>query len=232
MKQINFLLIIALGIITFSSCNNTNSSAELENYTDTLSYSLGVFVGRDLQTKGWDTLDMDIFYKGFIAAFNDEELIIDRLTAREKVNFHNHKIKFEKMKNQFTNNKTAGEEFLRQNKEKEGIVTLPSGLQYEILKVGSGIIPKAEDIVRVHYKGTLIDGTEFESSYGGDPAEFPVNRVIQGWVEALQLMPVGSKWKLFIPQELAYADSPRSGGKIEPFMALVFEVELLDIVEE
>ena len=232
MKQINFLLIIALGIITFSSCNNTNSSAELENYTDTLSYSLGVYVGKDLQTKGWDTLDMDIFYEGFISAFNDEKLIIDRLTAREKVRFHNNKIRFEKMNNQFNNHKTAGEEFLRENKEKEGIVTLPSGLQYEILKEGSGVKPKAEDIVRVHYKGTLIDGTEFESSYGGDPAEFPVNRVIQGWVEALQLMPVGSTWKLFIPQELAYADSPRPGGKIEPFMALVFEVELLDIVEE
>jgi len=232
MKQINFLLIITLGVLTFSSCNKTNSSAELENYTDTISYSLGVYVGKDLQTKGWDTLDMELFYKGFISAFNDEKLLIDRLTAREKVNFHNHKIQFEKMSKQFNNNKTAGEEFLRANKEKEGIVTLPSGLQYEILKEGSGVIPKAEDIVRVHYKGTLVDGTEFESSYGGDPAEFPVNRVIPGWVEALQLMPVGSKWKLFIPQELAYADSPRSGGKIEPFMALVFEVELLDIVEK
>ncbi|MCD6567015.1 MAG: FKBP-type peptidyl-prolyl cis-trans isomerase [Bacteroidales bacterium] len=231
MKQIKFLLIIAFGVLTFSSCNKTNSSVKLENYGDTISYSLGVYVGKDLQTKGWDTLDMDIFYKGFNSAFNDEKLIIDRLTAREKVRFHNNKIRFEKMNNQFTKNKIAGEEFLRENKEKEGIVTLPSGLQYEILKEGSGVIPKAEDIVRVHYKGTLIDGTEFESSYGGDPAEFPVNRVIPGWVEALQLMHVGSKWKLFIPQELAYADSPRPGGMIEPFMALIFEVELLDIVE-
>ena len=231
MKQINFLLIIAFGVLTFSSCNNTNSSTVLDNYTDTISYSLGVYVGKDLQATGWDTLDMDLFYKGFISAFNDEKLIIDRLTAREKVRFHNNKIQFEKMNNQFNNHKTAGEEFLRENKEKEGIVTLPSGLQYEILEEGSGPIPKAEDIVRVHYKGTLIDGTEFESSYGGDPAEFPVNRVIQGWVEALQLMPVGSKWNLFIPQELAYADRPRPGGKIEPLMALVFEVELLDIVE-
>jgi len=232
MKQINFLLIIAFGVLTFSSCNNANSTAELENYTDTISYSLGVYVGRDLQATGWDTLDMEIFYKGFIAAFNDEKLIIDRLTAREKVRFHNNKIRFEKMNNQFNNHKTAGEEFLSENKEKEGIVTLPSGLQYEILKEGSGVKPKAEDIVRVHYKGTLIDGTEFESSYGGDPAEFPVNRVIQGWVEALQLMPVGSKWKLFIPQEMAYGQNPRPGGEIEPFMALVFEVELLDIIEK
>ncbi len=231
MKQLNFLFIIALGVLTFSSCNNTNSSVELENYGDTVSYSLGIYVGKDLQTTGWDTLDMELFYKGFKAAFNDDELIIDRLTAREKVRFHNNKIRFEKMNNQFNNHKTAGEEFLRENKEKEGIVTLSSGLQYEILKEGSGVIPKAEDIVRVHYKGTLIDGTEFESSYGGDPAEFPVNRVIQGWVEALQLMPVGSKWKLFIPQEMAYGQNPRPGGAIEPFMALIFEVELLDIVE-
>ncbi len=231
MKQINFLLIIAFGVLTFSSCNNTNSPANLENYNDTISYSLGVYLGKDIQVAGWDTLDIEIFYKGFIAAFNDDTIIIDRLTASEKVRFHNNKIRFEKMNNQYKNNKTAGEEFLRENKEKEGVVTLPSGLQYEILKEGSGVIPKAEDIVRVHYKGTLVDGTEFESSYDGAPAEFPVNRVIKGWTEALQLMPVGSKWKLFIPQELAYADRPRRGGMIEPLMALVFEVELLDIVE-
>ncbi len=232
MKQIKFLLIVALGTLIISSCNKTNSPAELENYRDTISYSLGVYVGKDLQTKGWDTLDMNLFYKGFKSAFNNDTLIIDRLTAREKVRFHNNKIRYEQMNNQFNTNKTAGEEFLRENKEKEGVVTLPSGLQYEILKEGSGVIPKAEDIVRVHYKGSLIDDTEFESSYGGDPAEFPVNRVIQGWVEALQLMPAGSIWKLYIPQDLAYADSPRPGGQIEPFMALVFEVELLDIVEK
>jgi FKBP-type peptidyl-prolyl cis-trans isomerase FklB len=231
MKQTNFLLIIALGVLTFSSCNNTNSSAKLENYNDTISYSLGVYLGKDIQAAGWDTLDIEIFHKGFIAAFNDDTLIIDRLTAREKVRFYNNKIRFKKMNNQYKNNKTAGEEFLRENKEKEGIVTLPSGLQYEILKEESGVIPKAEDIVRVHYKGTLVNGTEFESSYDGAPAEFPVNRVIKGWTEALQLMPVGSKWKLFIPQELAYADHPHPGGMIEPLMALVFEVELLDIVE-
>ena len=232
MKQIKFLLIVALGALIISSCNKTNSPAELENYRDTISYSLGVYVGKDLQTRGWDTLDMNLFYKGFMSAFNNDTLIIDRLTAREKVRFHNNKIRYEQMNNQFNKNKTAGEEFLRENKEKEGVVTLPSGLQYEILKEGSGVIPKAEDIVSVHYKGSLIDGTEFESSYGGDPAEFPVNRVIQGWVEALQLMPAGSIWKLYIPQDLAYADSPRPGGQIEPFMALVFEVELLDIVEK
>lgn len=232
MKQINFLLIIALGVITFSSCNDTTSSAKLENYRDTISYSLGVFVGRDLKSTGWDTLNMELFYKGFIAAFHDERLIIDRLTAREKVRFHNNKIRFEKMTGQYDINKTAGEEFLRENKAKDGVVTLPSGLQYKILKEGSGVKPKVDDIVRVHYKGTLIDGTEFDSSYDGEPAEFPVNRVIPGWTEALQLMPAGSKWELFIPQELAYADRPRPGGKIEPLMALVFEVELLDIVEK
>jgi len=231
MKQINFLLSIAFGALIFSSCNNTNSSAKLDNYIDTLSYSLGVSIGEDVQSSSWDTLEMKLFYKGFTAAFNDEELIIDQLTANEKVQFHINKIQLEKMTKQYNHNKTFGENFLRENKEKEGVVTLSSGLQYKILKEGSGVKPKADDIVRVHYKGTLIDGTEFDSSYGGDPAEFPVNRVIKGWIEALQLMPVGSKWQLFIPQELAYADSPRPGGKIEPFMALIFEVELLDIVD-
>lgn len=232
MKKISFLSLIVLGVIIFSSCDKKNSPAKLGNYIDTVSYSLGVYVGKDLQTDGWDTVDMDLFYKGFNSAFNDEKLLIDRLTAREKVNFHNNKIRFEKMTKQYDSIKIAGEEFLKANKEKEGVVTLESGLQYKILEEGSGPKPQVDDVVRVHYSGTLIDGTEFDSSHGrGEPVEFPLNRVIPGWTEALQLMPVGSKWKLFIPQELGYGDRAPQGSKIKPFSTLVFEVELLDIVE-
>ncbi|MCL2650514.1 MAG: FKBP-type peptidyl-prolyl cis-trans isomerase [Candidatus Azobacteroides sp.] len=136
-----------------------------------------------------------------------------------------------KMEKEFAGNKEAGIKFLEENKTKEGVVTLPSGLQYKIIKAGTGAIPAATDAVKVNYKGTLIDGTEFDSSYTRNaPAEFGVTQVIKGWTEALQLMPVGSKWQLFVPQELAYGSADR--GTIKPFSTLIFDIELLDIVKK
>jgi FKBP-type peptidyl-prolyl cis-trans isomerase FklB len=126
-------------------------------------------------------------------------------------------------------NKTEGEAFLAANKTKQGIVTLPSGLQYTILKEGTGPKPTASDSVVCNYRGTLINGTEFDSSYkGGQPLTFPVGGVIKGWTEALQLMPVGSKWQLFIPSQLAYGERG-AGADIGPNATLIFEVELLSI---
>jgi FKBP-type peptidyl-prolyl cis-trans isomerase FklB len=126
-------------------------------------------------------------------------------------------------------NKTKGEAFLAENKKKEGVVTLPSGLQYKILKAGEGPKPTAEDSVKCNYRGTLIDGKEFDSSYKrNEPATFPVKGVIKGWTEALQLMPVGSKWQLFIPPDLAYGERG-AGELIQPEATLIFEVELLSI---
>jgi len=123
-----------------------------------------------------------------------------------------------------------GKQFLEENGKKEGVHTLPDGLQYKVLKEGTGKKPQAADTVSVHYKGTLIDGTEFDSSYKrGQPAEFPVNRVIKGWTEALQLMPEGSKWMLYIPSRLAYGERGTPGGPIGPNETLIFEVELLKI---
>ncbi len=128
-------------------------------------------------------------------------------------------------------NKKAGAEFLEINKNKAGVVTLPSGLQYEVIKKGDGERPGASDKVRCHYHGTLINGVVFDSSVQrGEPAVFGVSQVIPGWVEALQLMPTGSKWRLFIPSELAYGERG-AGDSIEPNSTLVFEVELLDIVK-
>jgi len=126
-------------------------------------------------------------------------------------------------------NKQAGEAFLAENKKKDGVVTLPSGLQYKILKAGDGPKPSAEDTVVCQYRGTLIDGKEFDSSYKhNQPATFPVNRVIKGWTEALQLMPTGSKWQLFIPPDLGYGDRG-AGADIPPDATLIFEVELVSI---
>jgi len=130
-------------------------------------------------------------------------------------------------------NKTEGEAFLAANKAKDGVVTLPSGLQYKILTAGTGPKPAATDSVSCNYRGTLINGTEFDSSYKrGQPATFGVGQVIKGWTEALQLMPVGSKWQLFIPSSLAYGEQGAGGGQIGPNATLIFEVELLSIVDK
>ena len=146
--------------------------------------------------------------------------------AKNVINEYFTKLQDEKL----TINLKAGQEFLAINKNRPGVVTLPSGLQYEIIKEGNGKIPAATDQVKCHYHGTLIDGTVFDSSVQrGTPATFGVNQVIKGWVEALQLMPVGSKWKLFIPSDLAYG-AQGAGQSIEPNSTLVFEVEVLDIV--
>lgn len=131
----------------------------------------------------------------------------------------------------YADNRTAGEQFLAENKTKEGVQTTSSGLQFKVLKEGKGAIPTKTSKVKVHYKGTLIDGTEFDSSFKRkEPTTFAANQVIPGWTEALTMMPVGSKWELYIPQDLAYGD--REMGKIKPYSTLIFEVELIEIVEE
>jgi FKBP-type peptidyl-prolyl cis-trans isomerase FklB len=130
----------------------------------------------------------------------------------------------------FGGNKTAGEAFLAENAKREGVQVTASGLQYEVIEKGAGDMPTATSNVTVHYHGTLADGTVFDSSVErGQPASFGVNQVIPGWTEALQLMPKGAKYRLYIPQELAYGATPHPGGPIEPYMALIFDVELLDI---
>jgi FKBP-type peptidyl-prolyl cis-trans isomerase FklB len=137
-------------------------------------------------------------------------------------------VKARKMEEKYTDNKVAGENFLAENKTKEGVQTTASGLQYKIITKGNGAIPTADNSVKVHYKGTLIDGTEFDSSLSRkEPATFRANQVIKGWTEALTMMSVGSKWELYIPQELAYGS--KETGNIKPFSALIFEVELLGI---
>ncbi len=144
-----------------------------------------------------------------------------------------HKQQQEKTQEAAAKNKTAGEAFLAANKSKEGVVTLPSGLQYKILTAGTGPKPTAADSVSCNYRGTFVNGTEFDSSYKrGQPTTFEVDHVIKGWTDALQLMPVGSKWQLFIPSDLAYGEHGEPRGGIEPNETLVFEVELISIVDK
>jgi len=193
---------------------------------DKISYALGLSIGNNFKSSGINSLNMDDFKKGVDDVLSENEPQLSYDEAKKVINDFFVKLQEEKGKL----NKEAGQEFLRINKEKAGVVTLASGLQYQILKEGNGPKPNATDSVKCHYQGTLINGQEFDSSIKrGQPATFGLNQVISGWTEALQLMPTGSKWRLFLPSELAYG-SNGAGEMIEPDSALIFEVELLEIV--
>ena len=174
------------------------------------------------------TLSKDNFLAGFIAAVKNGA-VVSVEDARTYVETHTEAIKAKALEAKYGENKAAGIKFLEENKTKEGVITTESGLQYKVIKAGNGEIPTKESSVKVNYKGTLIDGTEFDSSYKRNaPATFRADQVIKGWTEALTMMPVGSKWELYIPQELAYG-ARETGGRIKPFSTLIFEVELLEI---
>ncbi len=190
-----------------------------------LSYSLGMSMATQLMQTGLENLDVDAFVKAFTEIMKDEKTSMSLEEATQHIQAY-----FSAKQNEMLQmNKEAGVQFLVENKRKENVVELPSGLQYEILTKGEGAIPTASDTVKCHYHGTLIDGTVFDSSVQrGQPATFGVNQVIKGWVEALQLMPVGSKWKVYIPYDLGYG-AQGAGADIKPFSTLVFDVKLLDI---
>ena len=194
---------------------------------DKVSYALGLSIGNNFQNSGIKELNIEDFVKGLSDVLNETQPAITYDEAKQVINEFFMKLQQEKMEI----NKKAGEEFLNINRHKAGVVELPSGLQYQVLQKGNGEKPKATDKVKCHYHGTLINGTVFDSSIErGQPAVFGVNQVIPGWVEALQLMEVGSKWRLFIPSNLAYGEHG-SGEMIEPNSTLIFDVELLDIVK-
>ena len=193
---------------------------------DKLSYAIGMSMASNLVNSGLKQIDVESFVKAFTEVMNNTTPSMSPQEANQILqNF------FSKQKDEMlSKNLDAGRAFLEENKKNENVIVLESGLQYEVLTQGEGSLPKATDSVRCHYHGTLLDGTVFDSSVQrGQPAVFGVNQVIKGWVEALQLMPVGSKWRLFIPSELAYGEQG-AGGSIEPNSTLIFDVELLEIV--
>ena len=193
---------------------------------DKASYSLGMNIATSLQGEGVSEINAEMFAKGLDDMMKNKTLELSIQEAYET----NQEFLGNANAKKHEKNITEANEFFKENAKKPGVVTLSSGLQYEIMTEGNGQKPKATDTVTTHYHGTLLNGTVFDSSVQrNQPASFPVNGVIKGWVEALQLMPVGSKWKLYIPSELAYGANPHPGGPIEPHMALVFEVELLSI---
>ena len=229
MKTKNFFyasLVIAFGF-AFTSCGQGEKiSTNLDTENDSISYAIGVTFGSSLQMSGLEEINPSAIAMAIQQIFDGDSTIMNPEQANMMLNDY-----FTNL--QFSGNLEEGETFLAENQLKDGITTTESGVQYEIIEMGDGPTPELDDEVVVHYTGTLIDGTVFDSSVErGEPAQFELNRVIPGWTEALQLMPVGSKWKIYIPQELAYGAQPRQGGVIEPYMTLIFEVELIEIVEE
>lgn len=192
---------------------------------DKLSYALGMSMASNLMNSGLNRIDVESFVKAFTEIMNNTTPSMSPQEANQVIQSYFSK----KQDEMLENNLKEGEVFLAENGKKEGVVTLPSGLQYEILHEGNGAKPKATDKVKCHYHGTLLNGQVFDSSVQrGQPAVFGVNQVIKGWVEALQLMSEGSKWRLYIPSELAYGEQG-AGNSIEPNSTLIFDVELLGI---
>jgi FKBP-type peptidyl-prolyl cis-trans isomerase FklB len=223
-------LIIVLGVLFLVSQVNAEEKLVLKNQKEKVSYIIGMDIGGKLKTQSVD-VDPNILAKGIQDALSGANPLLSKEEIQETmVAFQ--KEMMAKLEEMAKKNKADGEAFLAENKKKEGVKTLPSGLQYKVIKAGTGKKPKADDTVTANYRGTLINGMEFDSSYKrGQPAIFPVSGVIPGWTEALQLMEEGAKWQLFIPSNLAYGERG-TGGIIGPNATLIFEVELVSIKEK
>jgi len=227
-------LIVVLGILVLVSQVDAKEDLVLKNQKDKISYVLGMDIGNNLKRQSID-IDPDILARGIKDAVSGGKSLMTEQEAREVATAFQKEMmakQEERNKKLGEKNKKEGETFLAENKKKGGVKTLPSGLQYKVIKAGTGKKPKSTDTVTTHYRGTLIDGTEFDSSYRrGQPATFPVNGVIPGWTEGLQLMEEGAKWQLFVPPNLAYGDRG-AGPQIGPNATLIFEVELISIQEK
>lgn len=233
MKKFIVLAVMALALAACSQ-EKADKPLSLESDKAKLGYAMGMDVGTSLSQMDTD-IDVDAFVDAFRTTVAKGEA---RLNAEEAAKVKQSFFQKQQQEHQAraeasgAANKTTGEAFLAANKQKDGITTTASGLQYEVLTPAEGDKPTATETVKVHYKGTLIDGTEFDSSYKrGEPATFPLNQVIRGWTEGVQLMSVGSKYRFFVPSELGYG-ARGTGANIGPNAALIFEVELLEIVKK
>ena len=233
------ILLLTVSIATLFSCNNggrTSSNVDLTTNIDSVSYAIGANQAKSLlaQVPG---INIDAYLKGYQDVADSTALVISEADCQLVLQVYSQKLQQEQLAKQqaeteakFAGVKQAGLDFLEENKSKSGVKITPSGLQYIVLKEGTGKQPEnAQASVTVHYAGTTPDGTEFDSSIGKDPITFALNGVIRGWTEGVQLMKEGAKYKFFIPQELAYGANPRPGSAIQPFMPLVFEIELIKV---
>lgn len=229
----NGFILILMSIFLLHCESKQSGKVDLSNKNAKNSYGVGLDIGKRMKEQGVQ-IDIDSFMVGLTHGIKaDPKPLLDEKALRETLNDFRKEMmesRQKQMEIDLKKNEEEGKAFLDQNKTKEGVKTLESGLQYLVLKEGDGPIPKLTDQVKTHYRGTLLNGTEFDSSYErGEPATFPLQGVIKGWTEALQLMKTGSKWKLFIPASLAYGPQG-SPPKIGPNSTLIFEVELLEIV--
>ena len=216
-------LVVVLGIVLLVSQVSAQEKTDLRNQKEKMSYIIGMDIGNNLKKQSVE-IDPNILAKGIRDALAGGKPLLTEQDIRETM------VAFQK--DMAAKHKKDGEAFLAENKKKDGVKALPSGLQYKVIKKGSGKKPTSSDTVTTNYRGTLIDGTEFDSSYRrGQPATFPVKGVIPGWTEALQLMEVGSKWQLFIPSNLAYGERG-AAPSIGPNATLIFEIELVSIQEK
>ena len=236
MRVTKVLGVVLMMVVLFSCNTNTVTNKSLETELDSVSYAIGMDMALKLKVN-FSESNKDLFLQGYNNGLDSTNMLINEKDINMIIStyFRNKQQKAaqEKAELTYADVKKAGEDFIAENKTKEGVVTTTSGLQYIVITEGSGYKPLEDSKVSVHYHGTLVDGTVFDSSVDkGTPSEFYLNQVIKGWTEGLQLMNVGSKYKFFVPQELAYGANPRSGGVIKPFMPLVFEIELLEIIKD
>lgn len=239
MKTVKVLGAVVLASVVFSCGKQGVSNKPLTTEVDSVSYAIGVDVANNVASS-FDEISSELFIQGYMNTIDSSNVKLDRATAQKVVQgyFKKNQAKIQAKQQaaaakaaeaQHAEGRAASIKFLEENKAKDGVKVTDSGLQYIVMNEGSGDKPTAASTVSVHYHGTLIDGTVFDSSVDrGEPSQFGVGQVIKGWTEGLQLMSVGSKYKFFIPQELGYGANPRP-GVIKPFDALVFEVELLEI---
>jgi FKBP-type peptidyl-prolyl cis-trans isomerase FklB len=231
-KSVLFLLAGGLALASCQTSTHGEFSGTFNNDVDSVSYALGLSVGSNVKQSGLENLNISAIAEGFAHSMGDGS---NALMSEEDANTFLQKyfteLNRKKVEKETAGKREEGEKFLAENAQREGVTVTESGLQYEVITMGTGEKPTAESIVKVHYHGTLVDGSVFDSSVDrGEPAQFPLNQVIRGWTEALQLMPVGSKFKIVLPYSLAYGEQG-AGGMIAPYSTLIFEVELLEIVD-
>ncbi|MFO7878973.1 MAG: FKBP-type peptidyl-prolyl cis-trans isomerase [Bacteroidota bacterium] len=240
MKKISYLTVLILSItFLFFSCKTSDestsdkaesiSTSDLSDLSDSASYALGVQIAQSFKQQGFaENINQDVFLAALKKQFTSDEELLEM----EKANQIIQKFMNESSKSENSEKIEEGEAFLEKNAKREEVKVTDSGLQYEIIEEGSGESPTPQSTVKTHYKGSLLDGTVFDSSYErGEPAEFPVNGVIKGWQEALPMMKTGAKWKLYIPYDLAYGERG-SQGVIGPYETLIFEIELIEITKK
>jgi FKBP-type peptidyl-prolyl cis-trans isomerase FklB len=223
------LFLIAGALLVSASCNGQKkgdgAAANLKTKVDSVSYGIGIAIGENLKRDNLDSVNVDMMAKGISDILKGRTPVMDQEQANVVISSYIEGMRAQKAEL----SQASARKFLEENKKKQGVTETPSGLQYEVITMGTGSKPLATDTVVTHYHGTLTNGDVFDSSVQrGEPVSFPVNQVISGWTEALQMMPVGSKWKLVIPSNLAYGEQG-AGGVIGPNETLIFEVELLGI---